>query len=134
MLKISRRLNYGLQLMLALASDPDNIAKSTATISERLNIPLPFLHQIAHTLQQNGLIKATPGPKGGLRLGQKGVNTSLFEIYNALEGQFSVPTMESDESTVENDIAYGLWKEVGSKINNILREYKLEDLLQSDSQ
>ena len=131
LLKVSRRLNYGLQLMLALASDPNNTSKSTAAISESLSIPLPFLHQIAHTLQQNGLIKATPGPKGGLRLGSKGLDITLYDIFNALEGQFSVPTIETDIDTSENDVAMGLWKEIGTKINNILKEYKLSDLVES---
>lgn len=130
MLKVSRRLNYGLQLMLSLASEVESGSKSTAVIAEKLNIPLPFLHQIAHTLQQNGLIKATPGPRGGLRLGQKGKNITLYDIFNALEGQFSVPTIESDKVTTENDIAFGLWKEVGSKISNTLKDYKLVDLIE----
>lgn len=130
MLKVSRRLNYGLQLMLALASDTDSGSKSTAVIAEKLNIPLPFLHQIAHTLQQNGLIKATPGPRGGLRLGLKGKNTTLYDIFNALEGQFSVPSVESEKASAENDIAFGLWKEIGSKISNTLKDYKLADLLE----
>lgn len=130
MLKVSRRLNYGLQLMLSLASEIENGSKSTAVIAEKLNIPLPFLHQIAHTLQQNGLIKATPGPRGGLRLGQKGKNITLYDIFNALEGQFSVPTIESDKVTTENDIAFGLWKEVGSKISSTLKDYKLVDLIE----
>lgn len=130
MLKVSRRLNYGLQLMLSLASEVENGSKFTAVIAEKLNIPLPFLHQIAHTLQQNGLIKATPGPRGGLRLGQKGKNITLYDIFNALEGQFSVPTIESDKVTTENDIAFGLWKEVGSKISSTLKDYKLVDLIE----
>ncbi|MHC1771018.1 MAG: Rrf2 family transcriptional regulator [Flexilinea sp.] len=129
MLKVSRRLNYGLQLMIALASDTENTSKSTAAISEQLAIPLPFLHQIAHTLQQNGLIKATPGPKGGLKLGSKGMGISLYDIFNALEGQFSVPTSESSEPIEENDIALGVWNEVGKKISDALKDYKLSDLI-----
>lgn len=41
MLKVSRRLNYGLQLMIALASDTENTSKSTAAISEQLAIGHP---------------------------------------------------------------------------------------------
>ena len=130
MLKVSRRLNYGLQLMLALATDTENTSKSTSIISEKLSIPVPFLHQIAHTLQQNGLIKATPGPKGGLRLGSKGLEITLFDIVNALEGQFSIPTIDSDVNTGENDTAMELWKEIGLNINNLMKEYKLSDLLE----
>lgn len=129
MLKISRKLNYGLQLMVALAFNKDNQSTATSKYAEQLQIPLPFLHQIAHALQLNGLIKATPGPKGGLRLGNKGLDTTLFDIIHALEGRFSVPVVEEDVQIAENDIALGVWKEVGSRINTILRDYTLADLI-----
>ncbi len=44
MFRISRRLDYGLQLMIALAQEPADRAQATATLSEKLQIPLPFLH------------------------------------------------------------------------------------------
>ncbi len=129
MLKISRKLNYGLQLMVALACNKNNQSTATSKYAEQLQIPLPFLHQIAHALQLNGLIKATPGPKGGLRLGNKGLDTTLFDIIHALEGRFSVPAGEDDVQIAENDIALGVWKEVGSRINTVLRDYTLADLI-----
>ena len=67
MFRISRRLDYGLQLMIALAGEPENRAQATATLAEKLQIPLPFLHQIGRSLIQGRLIKATPGPHRGLR-------------------------------------------------------------------
>ena len=66
MFRISRRLDYGLQLMVALAAPGTELPIPSAQLSEQLQIPLPFLHQIAHTLMQSGLIKASPGPRGGL--------------------------------------------------------------------
>jgi DNA-binding IscR family transcriptional regulator len=59
------------------------------------------------------------------------LDITLYDIFNALEGQFSVPTIETDIDTSENDVAMGLWKEIGTKINNILKEYKLSDLVES---
>ncbi len=68
MFRVSRRLDYGLQLMTSLASDPENHSQPTAALATKLDMPLPFLHQIAHVLMQAGLIKATPGQKGGLQV------------------------------------------------------------------
>lgn len=86
MFKISRRLDYGIQLMVALAENGKDQAIPTAALAKKLNIPLPFLHQIGHTLMQNGLIKASPGPKGGLRLTLPPEEISLLTITEALEG------------------------------------------------
>jgi len=107
--RISRRLDYGLQLMVKLASDPDNTAQPTALMAESLQIPLPFLHQIGHTLMQAGLIKATPGPRGGLRLSRPAEEISVLQISEALEGNLVInecldcatPCMRQEECTAQ---------------------------------
>lgn len=86
MFRISRRLDYGVQLMVALANEDKNTPKPTARLAESLDIPLPFLHQIGHTLMQAGLIKASPGPRGGLRLNQDPEEITLLRIAESLEG------------------------------------------------
>jgi Rrf2 family protein len=86
MFRVSRRLDYGLQLMIALAQEEKNLPKATALLSEKLHIPLPFLHQIGRSLIQGGLLKATPGPRGGLRLSQSSSEISLLQIIETLEG------------------------------------------------
>jgi Rrf2 family protein len=86
MFRVSRRLDYGLQLMIALAQEEKNTPKATALLSEKLHIPLPFLHQIGRSLIQGGLLKATPGPRGGLRLSQASTGISLLQIIETLEG------------------------------------------------
>lgn len=98
MFRISRRLDYGVQLMVALASEEENHPIPTATLAEKLEIPLPFLHQIAHTLMQAGLIKASPGPRGGLRLSQSPESISLLRISETLEGPICLnPCLECGE-------------------------------------
>ena len=76
--------------MTALAEDPHNGAKSTASISDKLGIPLPFLHQIAHALTHAKLIDATPGPKGGIRLNRQASDISILDIAIALDGPISL--------------------------------------------
>lgn len=98
MFRISRRLDYGLQLMVALAAETDNRAQSTASLAEKLQIPLPFLHQIGHTLMQAGVIKATPGPRGGLRLNQPADSITVLDIVETLEGKVDVNPQADDET------------------------------------
>lgn len=99
MFRISRRLDYGLQLMVALAAETDNRAQSTASLAEKLQIPLPFLHQIGHSLMQAGVIKATPGPRGGLRLNQPADSITVLDIVETLEGKVDV-NPQADEAPV----------------------------------
>ena len=99
MFRISRRLDYGLQLMIALANDPQSKPQSTASLAEKLQIPLPFLHQIGHMLMQAGLNKASPGPHGGVRLNKPVESITVLQIVEVLEGPVSLhPCGECNEN------------------------------------
>jgi len=90
MFRISRRLDYGLQLMIALANEPEGKPQSTASLAEKLQIPLPFLHQIGHMLMQASLIKASPGPHGGIRLNRQADAITALQIVEVLEGPIAL--------------------------------------------
>ncbi len=132
MFRISRRLDYGLQLMTALANGPENQPQSTASLSERLTIPLPFLHQIAHTLMQAGLIKATPGPRGGLRLNRGAEKISVREIAEALEGPIAlnpcVELTEEDCSRLNQQNTQIVWNQLQDSIIQMLDNVTLDML------
>ncbi|HQP59969.1 MAG TPA: Rrf2 family transcriptional regulator [Anaerolineaceae bacterium] len=137
MFKISRRLDYGLQLMVTLAENENEKAIATATLAERLQIPLPFLHQIGHSLMQAGLLKATPGPKGGLRLNRPAEEISIYDITVALEGTIlmnpcldcATPCVRQEECTAKY-----MWADLQDKIILYLTGVKLGVLLNSPSE
>jgi len=131
MFRISRRLDYGLQLMIALAADTDNRAQSTASLAEKLQIPLPFLHQIGHTLMQAGLIKATPGPRGGLRLNQPAEEIPVLQIVETLEGKIAInPISENEEFNPQaNPAGQIIWTELQEKVVAYLSSLTLNQLV-----
>ncbi len=90
MLKVNRRLDYGLTLMIALANEAEGKAQPTSVLAEKLQIPLPFLHQIGHALMQAKLIKASPGPHGGIRLSRAAKDITVLDIVETLEGSVNV--------------------------------------------
>jgi len=119
MFRISKRLNYGVQLMVALSREAENQPLATATLAERLSIPLPFLHQIGHALMQAGLIKALPGPKGGVRLGRQPELISLLNIVEALEGVIDLypsPLSVNESSPVPEKIPLHIWNDLQQKM------------------
>lgn len=131
MFRISRRLDYGLQLMIALAAETENKAQSTGSLAKSLSIPLPFLHQIAHTLMQTGYIKATPGPHGGLRLNQPVNSITVLNVVEALEGPVCLNSCQDCGDPcprVGNCTAQFLWDDLQEKIVNTLASTTLKDL------
>lgn len=119
MFRVSRRLDYGLQLMSALAAVSEGQLQPTAALAERLEMPLPFLHQIAHVLMQSGLIRATPGQKGGLKLSQPAENITVRQIAEALEGPITLsPCQDCEADCPRRDscATFMIWNELQEKI------------------
>lgn len=130
MFRISRRLDYGLQLMIALAQEPENRAQATAVLAEKLQIPLPFLHQIGRSLIQGRLIKATPGPHGGLRLNLPAEDITLMQIVETLEGPVCIsPCLEGEPcQRAEGCMSNPVWYELQAKLVDHLNGVRLSTL------
>ncbi|WP_299028553.1 Rrf2 family transcriptional regulator [uncultured Thermanaerothrix sp.] len=136
MLKISRRLDYGLQIMLALAKMGDRPV-ATALLSRDLDIPLPFTHQIAHTLMQKGLVKTIPGPRGGIRLSRSPDAISLREIMEALEGPIRLsPCLEDTLACPHYStcVFLPIWTNLQANINEALQSLTLSKLVNQTPQ
>lgn len=137
MFRISRRLDYGLQLMIALAASDGERPIASARLSEQLQIPLPFLHQIAHTLMQSGLIKASPGPRGGLRLNSPADTITVLKIAEVLEGPINItPGVEVNDTCVrqESCATQSMWDDMQSKIINYMVTHTLDTLVKRSEQ
>lgn len=135
MFRISRKLDYGIQLMVALAKEEGNKPIPTAKLSEILDIPLPFLHQIGHSLMQAGLINASPGPKGGIRLSQPPSDISVLEIAESLEGKICLNNCLTDNDVCQNIdecTAQKMWATMQEQIKNFLGEINLSILAKQE--
>lgn len=130
MFRISRRLDYGLQLMIALAQETDNRAQATAVLAEKLQIPLPFLHQIGRSLIQGRLIKATPGPHGGLRLNLAAEEITLLQIVETLEGPVCIsPCLDGENCTRQDGcMSSPVWNDLQSRLVEHLSGVRLNTL------
>jgi len=134
MFRISRRLDYGLQLMIALAAEPENRSQATAVLAEKLQIPLPFLHQIGRSLIQGRLIKATPGPHGGLRLNVAAEEITLLQIVETLEGPVCITPCLDGESCARQEFCNTnqVWNQLQSELVEHLNSIRLNELVGAD--
>ena len=67
-MEISRRTDYGVRVILDLATLPTNGRASTQEIADRQNIPSPFLAKIISQLSLAGLVTTYRGAGGGVSL------------------------------------------------------------------
>lgn len=135
MFRISRKLDYGIQLMVALAKKNEGKPIPTAKLSEMLEIPLPFLHQIGHSLMQAGLIKASPGPRGGIKLSLPAEDISVLAIAESLEGKICLNSCISENDVcqkIEDCTAQNMWATMQNQIVNFLGEINLDILAKQE--
>lgn len=85
-LELTKRGDYAVRAMLALARGNANGLLSARRISDAMTIPVRFLPQVLADLYRAGLVEAQPGRSGGYRLSRAADAISLLEIIEAVEG------------------------------------------------
>jgi len=132
MFRVSRRVDYGLRLLMALAENPEMGPQATAILAERLDIPLAFLHQIGRSLIQAGLIKASPGPGGGLRLNRAPEEITLRQVLEVLEGPIRLNGSEVEEVEAETACTTNqLWQTIQADLIAHLDGIRLDGIAQA---
>ena len=85
MLKITKKTDYGLTLMAALAKNPEKLM-SLRSISSQYHLPYKFIGQVATDLLEAGLIISKEGASGGYRLARLPEEISLYQVMSVLDG------------------------------------------------
>jgi len=85
-MELTKRGDYAVRAMLALARGAGNGLLSARRISNAMDIPVRFLPQVLADLQRAGLVEAAPGRSGGYRLARAADAISLLDVIEAVEG------------------------------------------------
>jgi len=118
--------------MVALAANNTSKPQSTASLAKCMDMPLPFMHQIAHTLMQSGLIRATPGPRGGLMLSRPSREISVLQVVESLEGNIALNPPQPQEDRCAQDESGSVqmvWDDLQQKIMLYLGGIYLDSLV-----
>ena len=83
---ISRRTDYGVRIVLDLATLPQDERAAAHDIAARQKIPRPFLAKIISQLCLAGLVTTYRGAGGGVALAKPAAEITLLEVVEALEG------------------------------------------------
>ncbi len=86
MLRINRKTDYAVRVMLALARRGEGVRISSSQIRDEMSIPHAYLQRIIADLSRTQLLQTYPGPNGGIQLGRPAQKITLKDIYEAIEG------------------------------------------------
>lgn len=85
-LELTKRGDYAVRAMLALARDGGASLLSARRIAAEMSIPPRFLPQVMGDLVRAQLVDSTPGRAGGYRLSRRAPEISLLAVIEAIEG------------------------------------------------
>jgi len=85
-MELTKRGDYAVRAMLALARAPRASLLPARRIAESMDIPVRFLPQVLGDLSRAGLVEASAGRAGGYRLARPADEVSLLDVIEAVEG------------------------------------------------
>jgi Rrf2 family protein len=133
MLRISRRTDYAVRVMIAAARVPRGEYMPSPLIGEEMLIPHPFMVKVVGDLRRSGLIATAAGRTGGIKLARPAVHISLLNIVEAVEGPIALThcLVRSGECPA-NDLcpAHHIWTRVQGALRDELEAITLADLAQ----
>ncbi len=136
-MKLSTRARYGTKALLELALHWGEEPVLLKDISQRQQIPLPYLEHLISPLAQAGIIKGTRGTRGGVSLLKPPREIILSEVIQLLEGSIApVECVDNPETCPHSDlcVTHDIWDEVKEAISKVLESVTLQDLVERQRQ
>ena len=131
-MQISRRADYGVRVILDLASLPLNVRASTHEISSRQSIPAPFLAKIISQLALAGLVTTHRGAGGGVTLARPSAQITLLHVIEALEGPLRLNRclLQPDSCPLDRECpVHPVWARAQEDLSALLSSTTFEELV-----
>ena len=128
------QVDYGVRALVDLATHGGKRPIRTSEIANRQSIPEPYLAQVLHALQQNGLTKSHRGPHGGHYLAIDPSEISMWLVMTYLGNPQPLVNCLDDSTKCSQSPTCGqrsVWQKVEEAINEVLENTTVADLVKS---
>ena len=119
MFQLSTRVQYGLEIMEALALKPDFV--SLSDLAEEIHRSANYLQQIIKPLKEAGLVLSKEGASGGIKLAKSPEVVTLYEVLVALDGEVQPISCLSEDHVCPTKQTCG-HRKYWSKVTGMLEE------------
>ena len=130
-LRISRKIDYGLRAMIYLASIPSDSVIPFREIARQMDVPEDFLAKILKTLVDQGLVRSTRGPHGGYALARTATEVSFLDVIEAVEGPVALNVcLDGDDACGRSGTCtmVSVWRAGQERMLDVYRQAKLSEL------
>lgn len=137
-MKISCKARYAVVAMVDMASQNPSSPReclpvSLREISQRQELPLPFLEQLFRKLKKSALVTSIRGNQGGYRLARQAHDISILDILLAVEGPFHATRCQPDSPRGCQEgggrcATHTLWEGLGAMVRTYFKRISLADV------
>lgn len=89
-LSLTKQGQYGVRLMIHLATLPSGTRRTAHELAEECSIPAGNVPTVVNRLSRGGFLACTPGRNGGCTLARPSSDISLLDIVACLEGSLDI--------------------------------------------
>jgi Rrf2 family transcriptional regulator, iron-sulfur cluster assembly transcription factor len=125
---ISNTCKYAIRAVIYLSLYSSSKKKvGLKEISDKLDIPTPFLGKILQTLARQKILVSTKGPNGGFTLGREAIDITVMEVIELIDGTDTFDTCLIRTSKCNDDEPCALHE----KVTEVRKQLKLMFVTQS---
>ncbi len=132
-MKLSTKGRYGTRALLELALHYREGPLPLKDIAQSQQIPLQYLGHIITPLVAAGMIRSTPGARGGVWLARSPWEIKLSEVIGVLEGSIApVECINNPGICARSELCVtrDVWGELKKVMNGVLESTTLQDLVE----
>ena len=138
-MKITAQEEYGLRLLIRIASCSDREGMSIPQLSEAEGLSPHYVAKLTRILRMSGFVNSTPGYKGGYILALPAKEININRVLKALGG----PLFDNDFCGTHSGTlklcthsvdcsSRSLWQMIQFTIDRLLDQVSLHDLINSE--
>src|SRR5712691_8563722 len=131
MLRLSKKVDYGLIAMKHLALRGDRGSSSAREIAEQYDIPIELMAKVLQRLVRRGLLASHQGTRGGYQLARMPGQISVADVIQAIDGPVTVTACSTDDVQCEQfakcNVRDPLWR-VRERILSALGDCTIAEL------
>lgn len=132
-MRLSNLADYAVVLMCAAARVCGSVPLQAPKLAEQTQIPLPTTQKLVSLLARAGLLVASRGSGGGVRLARPAAAISLADIIEAVEGPIALTTCVEESrnecSLHQNCKVQPHWAAVNGAVRGALADVSLASLI-----
>ena len=123
-LRISRKIDYGLRAMIYLASIPQDVGRTVPGDRAADGRPGGLPREDPEDARGPGLVKSTRGPHGGYALARPPADISFLEVIEAVEGPIALNVCLDGEDACGHSTActmVSVWRQGQERMLEVYR-------------